>query len=356
LVVGRVILADVMDELAARIDTIDGLRVHAFPPDNVHPPAAIVTYPDEYMYDKTFGRGMDRLTIPVVVLVGKVSDRKSRDQLGAYVDGSGPRSIKGVLETATYLDLPTTAAFASTPDHADFDTDTVDIKILVAPTDWTPAGLGMHLIGQEDINPQTDKAWTLSVHPNGRPRLAVYSDGTTVIEPSEATAATGFADGTKHWLRAQFVGNFAGFRIFNYFVAADNGTLNPTWSQLGSQIATSGAVTLHNSSQPLRINGPIFPTTGKVYYAEVRNQFDGPIIANPDFRNLPVGTTSFKDSTGKVWTVNGTAEVVSDPSASPSFESFDTARVTGAEFDIISMAGVDHVAATLSLDIAGTGA
>ena len=36
-------LADVMDELAARIDTIEGLRVHAFPPDNVAVPAAVVT-------------------------------------------------------------------------------------------------------------------------------------------------------------------------------------------------------------------------------------------------------------------------------------------------------------------------
>lgn len=101
------ILSDVMDELANAMGTIPGLRVHAFPPDVVHPPAAVVTYPDTYTYDETYGRGMDRLEIPIVVLVGKVSDRKSRDELGAYVDGSGPRSIKQALESGPHVAMDT---------------------------------------------------------------------------------------------------------------------------------------------------------------------------------------------------------------------------------------------------------
>lgn len=91
-------LADVMDQLGDRIDTIDGLRVYRYPPDNVQVPAAVVTYPEEYVYDVTFGRGTDRMTVPVIVMVGKVSDRASRDQLAAYVDGSGARSVKAVVE------------------------------------------------------------------------------------------------------------------------------------------------------------------------------------------------------------------------------------------------------------------
>ena len=35
---------------------------------------------------------------PLVLLVGKVSARASRDLLTAYLDGSGPRSIKAVVE------------------------------------------------------------------------------------------------------------------------------------------------------------------------------------------------------------------------------------------------------------------
>lgn len=95
-------LADVMQQVADRLDLIDGLRVSGFPAPKVVPPAAIVSYPDTYDYDATYGRGMDRVTLPVVVVVGKASDRTARDRLGAYVDGSGPKSVKQVLESGTY--------------------------------------------------------------------------------------------------------------------------------------------------------------------------------------------------------------------------------------------------------------
>lgn len=95
-------LASVMQELATQLDTITGLRVHGYPADSISAPAAVVTYPDAYSYDATYARGMDRLDIPVVVLVGKVSDRASRDKIGAYADGSGAKSVKAVVEAGTY--------------------------------------------------------------------------------------------------------------------------------------------------------------------------------------------------------------------------------------------------------------
>jgi hypothetical protein len=95
-------LADVMQAVADRLDTIAGLRCYGYPPDVIQPPAAVVTYPDTIDFDQTYSRGCDRLELPVVVLVGKVSDRASRDTLGAYVDGSGASSVKAVLESGTY--------------------------------------------------------------------------------------------------------------------------------------------------------------------------------------------------------------------------------------------------------------
>lgn len=95
-------LADVMDQIGDQLDTITGLRVYRYPPDRVQPPAAVVTYPDTYTYDSTYGRGMDRMTVPVIVMVGRVSDRASRDQLGPYLDGAGPRSVKAVVEAGSY--------------------------------------------------------------------------------------------------------------------------------------------------------------------------------------------------------------------------------------------------------------
>lgn len=95
----RVDLAQVMQELADQLATIDGLRAYGWPPGKVPPPAAIVTYPSTYTYDDTYGRGSDTMTLQVVVLVGRPTDRTSRDNLGVYVNGSGASSVKQVLES-----------------------------------------------------------------------------------------------------------------------------------------------------------------------------------------------------------------------------------------------------------------
>lgn len=100
-------LGAVMQDIADQLATIDGLRVYGHPPDQPpSPPAAVVTYPDSYIYDVTYGRGMDRIeNLPVVALVGKVSARTSRDAIGAYANGSGASSIKAVVESGTYTEF-----------------------------------------------------------------------------------------------------------------------------------------------------------------------------------------------------------------------------------------------------------
>jgi hypothetical protein len=95
-------LADVMEEVAARLGSIDGLRVFPHPADSVSPPAAIVSYPETLTYDETYGRGFDRMTLPVVVVVGKPYDRSTRDLITRYTDGSGGSSVKAALEAGTY--------------------------------------------------------------------------------------------------------------------------------------------------------------------------------------------------------------------------------------------------------------
>lgn len=131
-------LADVMDAIANRVDTISGLRVHAHPPGKVTPPAAVVAYPEAYTYDATYGRGMDRLTLPLVVVVGKATDRSARDDLGAYVDGSGSRSVKTVLESGTYTVFDTV-----TVTSVDFDVVTIGgTDYLAALFDLDIAGSG----------------------------------------------------------------------------------------------------------------------------------------------------------------------------------------------------------------------
>lgn len=130
-------LADVMQALADRLDTIAGLRVHGHPPDKVTPPAAIVTYPDTYTYDETYGRGMDRIELPVVVVVGKVSARSSRDDLARFVDGSGVASVKAVLESGTYTAFDTVRV-----------TQAVFDIVTIAGVDYLAATLTVDITGQ----------------------------------------------------------------------------------------------------------------------------------------------------------------------------------------------------------------
>lgn len=93
-------VAAVMDEIAVELDTISGLRVFAYPPDKIDPPAAIVGYPETVTYDVSMGRGTDMIVFPIFVMVGRLTDRTARDKLAPFLAGSGASSIKGVLRAA----------------------------------------------------------------------------------------------------------------------------------------------------------------------------------------------------------------------------------------------------------------
>lgn len=99
-------LAYVMDEVALQLRVIPSLvgdRTHAQPPGKISSPAAIVSYPDTYTYDATYGRGTDTMTLPVLVAVARPVDRSTRDVMGKYVDGSGASSVKAVLEARKWV-------------------------------------------------------------------------------------------------------------------------------------------------------------------------------------------------------------------------------------------------------------
>lgn len=95
-------IADVYSELAAQLDTIPGLRVYAYPPDQVQVPAAAFAFPDNPAFDLTYQRGGDRLTVPLHVLVSGAVDRLAVEELGRFTAGSGGSSVKQVLEAGVY--------------------------------------------------------------------------------------------------------------------------------------------------------------------------------------------------------------------------------------------------------------
>lgn len=198
--------------------------------------------------------------------------------------------------------------YASTPDHASFAVTDLDVRILMAPDTWPAAFLSNQFVGQWAAAPNA--GWVTSIHPNGRPRFAVSTDGTNIFG-LEADPIP-FLNRTLHWYRVTFDGdNGAGGRTTTHYTAEYDGTTSPSWSQLGAPIVESGAVTIFNSTGELRTNWLWWG--GCFLYIEVRNGINGTIIANPDFRGLAPGTTSFVDSTGKTWTLNGGAVIANAP-------------------------------------------
>ena len=129
-------LGDVMDQVSDRIDTITGLRCFPYPPDSITPPAGIVSYPEELAFDATYDRGADSMLLPLIVAVGKVHDRVTRDRVAAYCAGSGASSIKAVVESGTYTAFDTVRV-----GRAEFDV------VRIGGTDYLAALFDLDIIG-----------------------------------------------------------------------------------------------------------------------------------------------------------------------------------------------------------------
>jgi hypothetical protein len=125
-----------MDQVTTQLDTIAGLRCFGYPPDSITPPAAIVTYPEEIIFDSTYNRGADTVVLPVIVAVGKVHDRATRNLVDAYLAGSGAASIKAVIQAGTY-----TAFDSVRVTRAEFDI------VTIGSGDYLAAVFALDIIG-----------------------------------------------------------------------------------------------------------------------------------------------------------------------------------------------------------------
>lgn len=96
-------LDQVMDEVAGVLAEITGLRVFAYPPATLIPPAGYVSYPDSVDFDESYQRGEDRYAgLPIVLVASKATDRAARDTVAAWAAGDGPRSVKAHMEAHTW--------------------------------------------------------------------------------------------------------------------------------------------------------------------------------------------------------------------------------------------------------------
>lgn len=83
--------------IAARLATINGLRVFDYQPDNAYPPYA---YPSvsNVEYHKAMAGGMQTYTYTITVITGRVDERSGQDELDAYASYDGAKSIRAAIE------------------------------------------------------------------------------------------------------------------------------------------------------------------------------------------------------------------------------------------------------------------
>jgi len=124
-------LEAIVDELAARIATVTGIRkVYTFGPDDKSiklTPAAIValpTQPINYLETYKAGGPAASATIPVIVVVSKVHSRSAHAQLAAFLGAAGPASIRAAIESGVYVHSDSPTCSEGVPDELPIAGDT----------------------------------------------------------------------------------------------------------------------------------------------------------------------------------------------------------------------------------------
>jgi hypothetical protein len=216
--------------------------------------------------------------------------RVSVDQATSYLS----------IDQATGPNLGT--AYVSTPDAAALDiTGAIDLRWDGELSTWAHSG-GMELIGK----------WTETGNQRAY-RLTLEAGGRLLMWWSTAgTSATGFGvysdklpiSSGRLAVRAAFSG--AGLTFYT------SDSINGTWTQHGPVLGYSPPA-IFASTAPLRVlDNPDADRAqvirGKVFAAQVRNSA-ATLVANPDFTAQAHGATSFADSAGRTWTLNGNVSI-----------------------------------------------
>ena len=216
---------------------------------------------------------------------------------------------KGFLaESEPYLDLPGVAGnYASTPDSAaNSITGDLDLRVLVAMDDWTPAANSMLLAKFAGAGARSFQFFVITT---GTIRLFTFADGTNNDAGQASSVSAGFTDGSAHWVR---VTRDAASGALNYYESND---YNPdarsgTWTLIGSANRTSTPGSVFDSAQPVEVgtstNGTGFASSGKVYRAQIFNGIDGALAVdfNPADGGPGSPTSWVSAATREAWTVN----------------------------------------------------
>jgi len=211
------------------------------------------------------------------------------------------------------LDLPgTVGANASTPDHASLDiTGDIDLRFDATLTNWlepTDANNTVELMAKFTAG-AGGRSWLLGTR-DRRLYFEWSADGTTALSASSLVDLPVPPSGRLAVRVTLRVNNGSGGRTITFYTAP---TLAGPYTQLPGSVVQAGTTSIFNSPTAVKVGDPtdigFTRPVGRVHAAQIRNGIGGTIVANPSFSTQAVGATSFVDSAGRTWTVNGLASI-----------------------------------------------
>lgn len=203
-----------------------------------------------------------------------------------------------------YVRLPGTAGnYLSYPDTvANSVTGDIDIRVHLSLDNWSAAS--QCVLGKWDST-TNQREYLLRVDANTI-TLFISLLGSDTIAVG-ASAALSFANGSAGWIRVTRVQSTG---VSTWQTSLDG----QTWAILTTSSPVSAGVAMFDSNQPVQIGaqnagGTGNPLAGNVYYAEVRNGIDGPVVARFDPRTVQTPWVI----TGSGWTWDSSQAVSTRP-------------------------------------------
>lgn len=226
---------------------------------------------------------------------------------------------------------------ATTPDTAALDiTGDIDLRAVIAFPDYS-TGSNSTIIGKYVVTLGQRSYW-LRVGPTGTLEMVISTTGanSSTAQSTITLYDDGHSDGDVLAVRAT---RTAATGVVTFYIGNDP-VLDPdVWETFGGTDTTITG-NIFASTSPLELgsvnNGLADRATGTIVMAQVRNGINGTIVANPKPAAEATGTGSFADSTGKTWTVNGTATILGNDQAWGSAD-------TGQLWNLFNGSAVDGV-------------
>jgi hypothetical protein len=90
-------LSDIRKGLSGQLSLVRGLRVSEHVPEQLNPPAAVITRA-EVDYTQAMSGGLTMWSMQVQLVAGRMADQQSQRQIDAWLSWDGDQSVRQALE------------------------------------------------------------------------------------------------------------------------------------------------------------------------------------------------------------------------------------------------------------------